>query len=127
MTSFDHVTRPRKPDMDPNPWLAQCRTSACDAGHYNPYNPELLLFKRWKLRSFFILKSSLALSDSFEHLRYGSTAIRNMCDLSVRGSSLYRPRFERCNPATIVTMYHAWRNIFFSIKDILLNRYTLKH
>ena len=32
--------------------------------------------------------SSLALSDSFEYLWYGSTAIRNIFTLTVRGSTL---------------------------------------
>ena len=59
---------------------------------FNPYNAEIFLYKPWRPTIFFNLKSSkmssLALSDSFEYLCYGSTAIINLLILSVLGPHL---------------------------------------
>ena len=77
----------------------------------NPYNAELFLFKRWRLKLFFhfeiIINILVSLSDSFEYLCYVSPSIINILILLVQGPSLYvrirrqiptykdRPRAER--------------------------------
>ena len=57
------------------------------------YNAELFVNKSWRPRGYFqfevIINVLVALSDSFEYLCYGSTAIRYILILSVRGPSLY--------------------------------------
>ena len=61
----------------------------------NPHNAEIFVYKPWRPEGFFNSKSSemsylhVAISGSFEYLCYGSTAIRNILILAVRGPSLY--------------------------------------
>ena len=52
--------------------------------------------------------SSLALSDSFEYLCYGYTAIRNIFTLTVRGSNLVAVRVkDYMNSDKMVSIYNS--------------------
>ena len=57
-------------------------------GGVEPYNPEICLYKPWRPKGFFNLKSTsmsyLALSDSFEYLCYGSAALIQISILLAR-------------------------------------------